>query len=118
MLGEETKWDSWVDRVQGVTLALREAEHDIKGFDVLVRSDIPVGEGLGAGTALVVALLRALRNAYALGFDDDELSRLAFRAEAMFDANASRDAAIAVTFADDAHLVSIDGEAHHLVPAS
>lgn len=84
VLGEETRWDAWVDYVQGVTLALRQEGLDVPGFDLLVRSDIPLHAGLGAGTALVVAVLRALRDAYVLELDDARLVALAHRAASTF----------------------------------
>lgn len=109
VLGEEHAWASWVDYVQGVTLALREARHDIPGFDLLVRSDVPANIGLGTSTALVVALLRALRDAYALGFDDTALAALARRAESAFVPAPSHAAIDACVHATDRHVLLVDG---------
>lgn len=101
VLGEEVRWGAWVDYVQGVTLALREAGHDLPGFDLLVRSDLPLGVGLGSSTALVVALLRGLRDAYALDFDDGVLAALAHRAEGAFTRPSSRAAVDACVLASE-----------------
>ena len=60
VLGEESAWGTWVDWVQGVTVALREDGHDLPGFDLLVRSDVRCDMGLGSSTALVVSSVGAL----------------------------------------------------------
>jgi galactokinase len=46
-----------------------------------VRSDVPMGAGLSSSAALEVAVLRALRQLFALTFDDVELARRAQQAE-------------------------------------
>lgn len=109
VLGEESAWGTWVDWVQGVTVALRENGHDLPGFDLLVRSDVRCGVGLGSSTALVVALLRALREAYALGFDDQALVKLAHRAESVFIERAPSHAAIeAGVFASERYALLVE----------
>ena len=83
-LGSETRRGLWIDYLQGVTQAVRAARHDLRGFDAHVTSDIPVGAGLSSSAALTVALLRALRDAFDLAFDDVELAKLARAAETDF----------------------------------
>jgi galactokinase len=80
-LGAETRAGDWLDYVRGVTFALDEAGFRVGGFDLRVTSDVPLGAGLASSAALAVALLRALREAFALAFDDVALARLAQRAE-------------------------------------
>lgn len=80
-LGREERWRTWVDYVQGVTQALREAGHAVGGFDLRVSSDVPAGSGLSSSAALEIALLRALREAFALPLTDVDLARLGQRAE-------------------------------------
>lgn len=110
VVGEESAWGTWVDWVQGVTVALREDGHELPGFDLLVRSDVRCDVGLASSTALVVALLRALRDAYALGFDEQALVKLAHRAETVFIDRASSHAAIeACTFGSDRHALLVEG---------
>lgn len=46
-----------------------------------IRSDVPMGGGLSSSAALEVAVLRGLRQLFALSFDDVELARRAQRAE-------------------------------------
>ncbi len=83
-LGEEVRAGRWADHVAGVTWALREAGHQLGGFDAHVRSTIPAGAGLASSAAIEVAMLRALREACALRLDDLALALLAHRAETAF----------------------------------
>lgn len=80
-LGEETPVQGWLDYVQGVTQAAQRAGHDLKGFDVRIESDVPLGSGLSSSAALEVSLLRALREAFELKIDDVEIAQLGQRAE-------------------------------------
>jgi galactokinase len=60
-LGEETPGRGWVDYVQGVTWSLAKQRFALRGFDLHLQSDVPVGSGLSSSGALEVATLRALR---------------------------------------------------------
>jgi galactokinase len=73
----------WTDYVRGMVWALREygLEH---GFDARITSTVPVGGGLSSSAALLIALGRALRQAFGLQLDDLELARLARKAETDF----------------------------------
>src|SRR5258708_12153017 len=82
-LGDLDRTGTWFDHVRGavsmlVPLGLQ------RGFDARITSDIPMGAGLGSSGALGVALLRALREAFAIEIDDVALARLAQRAENEF----------------------------------
>lgn len=83
-VGREAKQGSWVDYVQGTVRALMKAGHAISGFDAWVTSDVPIGAGLSSSAALEVALIRALRDAFALGLDDVEIARIGRAAETDF----------------------------------
>ncbi len=83
-LGEEALQGSWVDYVQGVTVALRGAGLSLRGFDAHVESEVPSGSGLSSSAALSVALLRALRAALHLPLDDLQIALLGQRAETDF----------------------------------
>jgi galactokinase len=114
VLGEESAWGTWVDWVQGVTVALREhgheiSGHEISGFELLVRSDVPIDVGLGSSSALVVAALRALREAFGLAFDDQALVSIAHRSEAVFGPGTSRAAIEACVFASERHALVLEG---------
>ena len=80
-LGDETPRRLWVDYVAGVTQALARGGHRLRGFDLVVESEVPVGGGLSSSAALEVSVLRALRTAFALAVDDVELARTGQRAE-------------------------------------
>lgn len=81
VLGDERPGRGWLDYVQGVTWALREAGYRVEGFDADVVSNVPVGSGVASSAALEVSLLRALRVACELRLDDVRLALLGQRAE-------------------------------------
>ncbi len=72
------------DHVRAVTWALGQGGHQIRGFQAKFRSDLPAGAGLGSSAALAVALLRALREAFALTIDDVAIALLAHTGEVEF----------------------------------
>ena len=80
-LGAEAARRDWTDYVQGVTRVLGDEKFDIRGADLFIESSVPVGSGLSSSAALLVAALRAFRQAFALPLDDVTLARLAKRAE-------------------------------------
>ncbi len=83
-LGAETPRGSWLDYVQGLTWALREAGFTFGGFRLNITSDVPLGAGLSSSAALEVAVLRAIRAAFAVDLDDTRLALLGQRAENEF----------------------------------
>ncbi|MDB4937809.1 MAG: galK [Labilithrix sp.] len=83
-VGRESKQGTWVDYVQGTVRALMSTGDALSGFDAWIASDIPIGAGLASSAALEVALVRALRTAFALGLDELEIARLARAAETDF----------------------------------
>lgn len=82
--GDERAGRGWLDYVQGVTHVLATAGFPVGGFDLRVTSDVPVGSGLSSSAALLVAVLRALRVAFALALDDVALAGVAQQAESTF----------------------------------
>ena len=80
-LEEETPGHGWLDYVQGVTQVLREAGHRLRGFDLRIESDVPLGSGLSSSAALEVSLLRGLREAFGLEIDDVEIALAGQKAE-------------------------------------
>jgi galactokinase len=83
-LAHEQPRGDWLDYVQGVTWALLEAGYSFEGFALSITSDVPLGAGLSSSAALEVAVLRAMRDAFALDLDDIRLAFLAQRAENEF----------------------------------
>ena len=81
VLGEEVRQKRWLDYVQGATKALADTGHAIGGFDLRIDSRVPRGGGLSSSAALLVALLRGLRQLYGLALDDVTLAHVARRAE-------------------------------------
>ena len=81
VLGKEEKTGGWVDYVMGMTRVLGP---DVGGFDARIESDVPVGSGLSSSAALEIAIVRALRQLFALALDDVELARAGQRAENEF----------------------------------
>ena len=81
-LGREEPRKQWVDYLQGLTWALREAGYALpSGFELSITSEVPLGAGLSSSAALEVAVLRAIRAEFDLDIDDVGLARLGQRAE-------------------------------------
>ena len=83
-LAAERKDGTWVDRARGVTATLRQHGFQIGGFDAEIRSDLPLGAGLGSSAALAIALLRSLSALFDLALDDAGLAEIAHQAETEF----------------------------------
>jgi galactokinase len=54
----------WVDCVRGALGVLQERSIDLKGVDIAVSSEVPIGAGLSSSAALCVALLRGFSEIY------------------------------------------------------
>lgn len=83
-LGAERPKHDWSDYVQGIAVALRQHGCVLRGFDLDVHSDVPVGSGLSSSAALEVALIRALRALYPCVLSDVDVARLGQQAEVEF----------------------------------
>jgi galactokinase len=83
-LGDERASGSWGDYLQGVTQILTAAGHALGGFDARISSRVPLGAGLSSSAAFEVAMLRALRSAFALPLDEVMVARLGQRVETDF----------------------------------
>lgn len=83
-LSTESRDGDWIDYVKACTVALAEAGYGLAGFDLRVRSDVPLGSGLASSAALQVAVLRALRRGFSLALDDFAIAMLAHRGETTF----------------------------------
>lgn len=83
-LGQETKGNTWLDYVQGVTHVLQRDGHALTGVELRITSEVPLGSGLSSSASLDVCLLRALRQAFQLKLDDVQLALLGQRVEVDF----------------------------------
>jgi galactokinase len=72
---------AWSDYAQGVALTLEESGRHLRGANLLIQSDVPVGAGLSSSAAIEVAVALALLDAANLKVDRTELARLCQRAE-------------------------------------
>ncbi|MEO8191351.1 MAG: galactokinase [Acidobacteriota bacterium] len=80
-LGQEARRGAWIDYVQGVTAELQRQGLALPGFDLWLRSTVPVGSGLSSSAALEVSVLRALRELAGLSLDDVAIALAGQRAE-------------------------------------
>jgi galactokinase len=83
-LGAERKDGTWMDRAKGVTATLARDGAVLNGFDADIRSDLPLGAGLGSSAAFAIALVRALSELFDLALDDATSARVAHAAETEF----------------------------------
>lgn len=83
-LGEERAEEAWGDYIQGLTWICRREGIQIQGFDALISSHVPMGAGLSSSAALLVAVFRALRQAFALELDDVKIALLCQQVENEF----------------------------------
>jgi galactokinase len=72
----------WSAYPLGVTWAIGErGGAALRGFDVAVDSDVPVGAGLSSSAAIEMAVAVALDDVWGIGLDRTELARIGQRAE-------------------------------------
>jgi galactokinase len=83
-LGSEARRREWIDYLMGVTVVLERAGHAIRGFDARIHSDVPLGAGLSSSASFEVAVIRALRSAFALELDDVRVAQLGQKVETDF----------------------------------
>jgi galactokinase len=74
----------WADYVMGVVSELRQAGHEVGGFEAAVASDIPLGAGLSSSAALEVGVCMFLCEAHGIQMDSAEMAALCQRAENNF----------------------------------
>ncbi|MEP7074530.1 MAG: galactokinase [Acidobacteriota bacterium] len=80
-LGKET---AWVKYVQGVALILERSGYGLRGADLLIDSDVPVGAGLSSSAALEISVAFALSRISGHPVDGVELARIGQSAEHEF----------------------------------
>lgn len=73
--------EGWAAYPVGVLWALREAGHELRGMDLLIDSQVPVGAGLSSSAAIECAVAVAANELYGLGLNGSELALIGQRAE-------------------------------------
>ena len=74
----------WSDYVQGVAVVLQQSGTRLKGGNLLIQSDVPIGSGLSSSAAIEVATGLALLSNSGAELERLELARLCQRAENEF----------------------------------
>ena len=74
----------WSDYVQGVAVMLERTGHHLRGANLLIRGEVPIGSGLSSSAAIEVATGLALLQNSGLSLDRVELAKLCRRAENEF----------------------------------
>ncbi len=83
-IGSEKPRRAWIDYVAGVTAGLLHFGHTLRGFDVRIESEVPIGSGLSSSAALEMSIAAALRAACQLRLDDVEMAKVGQWAENEF----------------------------------
>jgi len=76
--------DQWCEYVKGVASVLEDAGYALRGADLVVDGDIPLGGGLSSSASLETVLAFALLDCAGIAIDRGELAQLCQRAEADF----------------------------------
>lgn len=74
----------WPNYVLGVANQLKERGYSIKGFNLAVDGDVPIGSGLSSSAALECATAFALNEIFELGIEKKELAFIGQKAEHTF----------------------------------
>jgi len=101
--------EGFAQYVFGCIEVLKMRGHRIAPVELHIRSDVPMGGGLSSSAALEVAVLRALREAFAIKLDDVELAKLAQQAEIEYaGVRCGILDQMATSLGDDKHMLFLD----------
>ncbi len=75
---------TWATYILGVTDQLIKRGHKIRGFNVVLDGEVPVGAGLSSSAAVECAVAFALNEAFSLGLEKMEMVKIAQKAEHAF----------------------------------
>lgn len=76
--------EGWSNYVRGVAAGLREAGYPLRGADMLVHGNVPIGSGLSSSAALEMASVQAFSAAGRFTVPPDEAARVGQAAEHRF----------------------------------
>ncbi|MBV9669655.1 MAG: galactokinase [Acidobacteriales bacterium] len=74
----------WSDYVHGVALVLQQSGHRVRGADILVHGNVPIGAGLSSSASIEVAAALAFTAANELSISSKDLALICQRAENEF----------------------------------
>jgi galactokinase len=77
----EHRVGDWCDYVLGIAIALQQAGHRLRGANILVQSEIPIGAGLSSSAAIEVASALALLSLNGIDLPLTEIAKLCQRVE-------------------------------------
>ena len=75
---------SWQDYVEGIARTLQEKEASLRGADLMIHSDVPIGAGLSSSSALEVAVGLALLSLSGLKIEPTALALAAQQTEHVY----------------------------------
>ncbi len=76
-----TRGTGWGEYLRGISWALREASYELRAWEGVVASDLPVGAGLSSSAALEMAAARAFAAVSDLPWDPVAMAKIGQRAE-------------------------------------
>lgn len=76
-----SKRPSWLPYVQGILLMLQQAGYDVRGMNMVMHGNVPLGAGLSSSAALSMATLLAASATGAFNVEPTEAARLAQHSE-------------------------------------
>jgi galactokinase len=74
----------WRDYVRGIAWALLDAGHELRGVDLLIDGDVPLGAGLSSSAALEVAVAGAFCAVSGVDIEADAVAMICQKAENQF----------------------------------
>jgi galactokinase len=74
----------WSDYVRGVAVVLERSGHRLRGADLLIRGEVPIGSGLSSSAAIEVSTALALLGVSGISLDRKQIALLGQRAENEF----------------------------------
>ena len=75
------KGSGWAEYLKGVAWALREAGHELRGWEGVMTGDVPRAAGLSSSAALEMATARAFAAVSEVAWEPAEMAKLGQRAE-------------------------------------